>query len=141
MGCHHQTRAPGQERWALLFRCLSIAICFLSTGTHDRPHTHVHLRVTLCTSALLVCGHTDAGANGDNKANKSAAYIVDVLVNCKPGSAAGVGPAKAPRLLSAAVNGIPLVVPFPLEQVSATGQMSWTWPGLLKAGSLQTGHL
>ena len=42
---------------------------------------------------------------------------MDVLVNCEPGAAAGAGPARAPRLLSAAVRGAPLVVPFPLEQV------------------------
>jgi len=57
-------------------------------------------------------------AVGDKKA-KQAAYIVDVLVNCEPGSAAGVGPAKAPRLLLAGTKGQPLVVPFPLEQVTS----------------------
>lgn len=61
---------------------------------------------------------TDA-ANGESRKAKKAAYIVDVLVNCEPG--AGVGPAKAPRLLSASVKGSPLVVPFPLEQVTARG--------------------
>lgn len=47
---------------------------------------------------------------------------MDVLVNCEPGATAGVGPARAPRLLSAAVKGTPLVVPFPLEQVTGSTQ-------------------
>ena len=58
----------------------------------------------------------DAAGTEPRKSRK-AAYIVDVLVNCEPGAAAGAGPARAPRLLSAAVKGAPLVVPFPLEQV------------------------
>jgi hypothetical protein len=62
-----------------------------------------------------VC-RADAADAGARKSRK-ASYIVDVLVNCEPGAAGGAGPARAPRLLSAAVKGAPLVVPFPLEQV------------------------
>lgn len=64
--------------------------------------------------------NTDA-VNGQSKKAKKAAFIVDVLVNCEHGTAAGVGTAKAPRLLSPAVKGTPHVVPFPLEQVGSRG--------------------
>lgn len=65
----------------------------------------------------MMCTFFAADAAGGTVRASRAAYIVDVLVNCEPGSSGGVGPAKAPRLLPAGAPGSPLVVPFPLDQV------------------------
>lgn len=62
-------------------------------------------------------GKKDA-ATASVKASR-ASYIVDVLVNCQPGSSGGSQAPRAPRLLPADSRGSPLIVPFPLEQVDA----------------------
>ena len=53
----------------------------------------------------------------DATKQKTAAYIVDVLVNCAEGSAPVHGSRQQPRLVPPAPEGgLPLVVAFPLEQ-------------------------